>query len=385
MSKRIILKLFKIADIKINVDLTIKDESFYDDLLNYKTLGLGEAYMNDKFDTNNLEKLLTKLSKLNDINLLYHLNFYDIFYFLKYFIWKFFIVFNNYIFNNQTIIKSLRVGKQHYDLPPILYDRILGTTKLYSCAYWNDAESLDEAQINKINLIINKLHIKNEQNILEIGCGFGIISYTIAKRYPNTKVLGISISKEQINYCNKAYNLKNLKFELIDYRNLKHDSFDRIFSVGMFEHIGYKQYTNFFNITYKLLKNNGIMLTHTICKDKHNYGNDPFFEKYIFPGANLTSISQILESIEKTKYEIEDVHQFGLYYAITLENWYVNFNENFEELNQKYPNIFDEKFKRMWWMYLKMSKVGFNTKSLKLAQFIFTKNSNSVYNRYLYM
>lgn len=403
MSKRVILKLFKLVDINIkyhtnqnDYDIDVLDDSFYTDILHRKTLGLGESYMNSKFDTPNLELLLTKLSKLNDLSalqLLSHLNFIDYIYFIYYIFWKVINVYYCIFFNQQTIEKSKEVGEQHYDLPNILYENMLGTTKFYSCAYFtkNDKRrkkyldrygKIDIAQNNKCHLIINKLQINDNDNILEIGCGWGFISYIIAKKFPKSKVLSISISKEQIDYCNKMYSLPNLKFELKDYRDLTKNSYDKIFSIGMFEHVGYQNYNDFFNITYSLLKSNGLMLLHTIVNKKVNYGNDPFFHKYIFPGANLTSISQILKSIENTKYVVEDVHCFGLNYSKTLNCWYDNFQESFDTLNEYDPVIFNDKFKRMWEMYLKMSIVGFNTRKLNLAQFVFSKNKKDVYDRY---
>jgi cyclopropane-fatty-acyl-phospholipid synthase len=382
MSKQIVQKLFNYVDIN-NYDIKVIDESFYSDILNSKTLGFGEAYMNSKFDTVNLYELCLKLHKLNNLSLqdLFNiLNLWDFIYLIKYLFFKFITIIYGYIFNLQSIVLSKKVGKIHYDLPFSLYDKMLDSTMLYSCAYFFAESDLFTAQVQKANLVIDKLHIQNSNNVLDIGCGWGYITYAIAKKYPNCFVTGITISKEQISFCEEKYKLPNLSFQLIDYRELKIDSYDRIYSVGMFEHVGYKNYKDFFDKTYSLLKNEGIMLLHTICKHKQSYNSDPWFEKYIFPGGYLPSISQVIKSTEDTKFNIVDVQEFGLYYSRTLESWLNNFEKNYEELRDT-NRIFDEKFYRMWKLYLVFSKVGFDTKYLHLSQFIFTKNNKEVYHR----
>jgi len=392
MNKSIVKKLFKQVNVitkednELYFDIDIKDDSFYYDLINYKTLGLGEAYMFEKFETPDLENLLYKLSRLNDISIfsiLKYLSFFEWFYFIPYLLWKMWNKIRFLFFNQQTIEKSKVVGEEHYDLPNILYDNMLGSTKLYSCSYWNnDYFNLDKAQIAKTNLIIDKLLIKDGQTVLEIGSGWGYIASQIAIRYPKCKVTGISISSEQIAYCIENYNyIDNLRFCLIDYRFIAENYYDRIYSVGFAEHIGFKNYKHFYDLTYKALKNEGLMLVHTICRNKENYGNDPFIDKYIFRGGELTSASQILKVVESSKFNMEDVHEFGLYYAQTLLAWRVNFLDSYDNLKFSNSYLFDANFKRMWLFYLTISRIGFLNKTLRLTQFIFTKNNNTVYNR----
>lgn len=384
MDKQIVMKLFNQVGVT-SEDIKVKDDTFYSDLLNYKTLGLGEAYMNNKFETPNLEQLLLKLAKLNDLSifkLLEQLSFFEWFYFIPYIVWKTWNKLKFMFFNQQTIEKSKVVGQEHYDLPDVLYQNMLDQTKLYSCAYWDNCDNLYQAQLNKTKLIIDKLQISDGQQILEIGSGWGHIAAEIAIRYPKCNVTGISISQEQILYCqNKYSNIRNLNFILIDYRFIAKNSYDRIYSVGFAEHIGFKNYKDFYNLTYDALKQNGLMLVHTICRNKENYGNDPFIDKYIFRGAELTSASQILKVVESSQFHTEDLHEFGLYYAKTLEAWRSNFLLSYCELKQYHPVIFDQKFKRMWLFYLTISRIGFLNKTLRLTQFVFSKNNEVVYNR----
>ncbi len=155
----------------------------------------------------------------------------------------------NIMFNFQSIARSKQVAVQHYDLPDILYDNMLDQTKCYSCGYFKDTDDLHQAQINKCDLIIEKLHIKDGHRILEIGSGWGFMSARMAQKYPNSHVVGLTISAEQISYCQKTYShLHNLTFELKDYRLLEEESFDRITSTGFFEHINYKSYDKFINL-----------------------------------------------------------------------------------------------------------------------------------------
>ena len=373
MSKSIILKLFKYVNINLDSDIMVYDESFYSDLLQYKTLGFGESYMNKKIDTPDLYNLIFKLQKLNNMKLIDYfkiLNILDYLYLIFYIFWKLYTIIICTLMNYNSILKSKNVAKIHYDLPNILYTKMLDSTMLYSCGYFKNTTDLHKAQLQKTDLIIQKLHISEGDSILEIGSGWGFISYTIAKKYPKCNIIGVSISEEQIQYCNNTYNLPNLKFELKDYREIPANSFDKIYSVGMFEHVGSKNYNDFFNITYNLLNTNGIMLLHTICKNRQSFGNDPWIEKYIFPGGYLPSISEITKYTERTNFHLADIEEFGLYYSKTLQCWLENFEKSYIELRNYNLHIFDSKFKRMWIFYLIICKVSFDSKYCKLSQCI---------------
>jgi cyclopropane-fatty-acyl-phospholipid synthase len=384
MSKSVVLKLFKFANINLYSDIIVNDSSFYADLLQYKTLGFGESYMSGKIDTSDLYNLTFKLQKLNTMKFTDYiriLNLVDYIYLIFYGFWKLYTIIIYKLINYNNILLSKKVAKIHYDLPNILYTQMLDSTMLYSCGYFENTNDLHLAQLQKTDLIIQKLHLSTNDTVLEIGCGWGFIAYTIANKYPKCNVIGISISESQIAYCNNKYNLPNLKFELKDYREIPKHSFNKIYSVGMFEHVGSKNYNDFFNITYDLLKNDGIMLLHTICKSCQSSGNDPWLEKYIFPGGYLPSISEITKDIENTKFDLSDIQEFGLYYSKTLDSWLHNFQKSYPELQKYDSTIFDSKFKRMWEFYLIMCKVAFDSKYCKLSQLVFTKNRDTVYHR----
>ena len=229
--------------------------------------------------------------------------------------------------------KSRKNIEHHYDIGgergEKLYDIFLDTKhRLYSCAYWKeDTKTLEDAQQNKIDHIVKKLDIKEGQKILEVGCGWGGMAFEIAKQN-KCEITGISLSKNQIKYClEKAKQLgldNQVKFELIDYREAK-GQYDRIYSVGMFEHVGKKFYNTFFKSMNKLLKNDGLFLLHTIGVVDSPSPPNKFINKYIFPGGVCPSFSQIISQIEKTGLIVSDTETLIGHYDKTLENWLERF------------------------------------------------------------
>ena len=274
--------------------------------------------------------------------------------------------------------KSKKDIKHHYDIGgnkgEKLYDIFLDNQhRQYSCAYWKkNTKTLEEAQQNKINHIIKKLDISDGQKILEVGCGWGGMAFEIAKQ-KNCEVLGISLSENQINYCkNKAKELKLdhlVKFQLIDYREIK-GKFDRIYSVGMFEHVGKKFYKTFFKSMNLLLKNDGIFLLHTIgCVEAPTPPNK-FINKYIFPGGAVPSFSEIINPIQKTGLIVADTETLIRHYDKTLESWLERFTKN----KSAVIDMFDEKFFKMWEFYLASCAAAFKHKDLVVFQLQIVKN-----------
>ena len=235
--------------------------------------------------------------------------------------------------NFNLIEKSKKNVEYHYDIGGSrgekLYDIFLDKLhRLYSCAYWKEGtNTLEEAQQNKINHIVKKLDIKAGQKVLEIGCGWGGMAFEIAKQ-KECEVTGISLSKNQIEYCKKKakeLGLDNqVKFELIDYREVE-GNYDRIYSVGMFEHVGRKFYNTFFKAVNNLLKDNGIFLLHTIGVVDEPTPANRFITKYIFPGGICPSLSQIVNPIEKTGLIVSDIETLIRHYDKTLECWLERF------------------------------------------------------------
>ena len=286
-----------------------------------------------------------------------------------------------YLSNFNLPVKSRKNVEHHYDVGgekgEKLYDIFLDKKhRLYSCAYWkDDTKTLEEAQQNKINHIIKKLNIKKGQKILEVGCGWGGMAFEIA-RQEDCEVTGISLSKNQINYCKKKakeLGLDNqVSFELADYREIK-GKFDRIYSVGMFEHVGKKFYKIFFQSMNKLLKENGVFLLHTIgVVDKPTPPNK-FINKYIFPGGVCPSFSQIIQPIEKTGLIVSDTETLIRHYDKTLENWL----ERFLSKRREVKDLFDEKFVKMWEFYLASCAAAFRYRDLAVFQLQIVKNFQS--------
>jgi len=273
--------------------------------------------------------------------------------------------------------------EHHYDIGgergEKLYDIFLDKKhRLYSCAYWkNDTKTLEEAQQNKINHIVKKLDIKEGQKILEVGCGWGGMAFEIA-RQKGCEVTGISLSKNQIEYCKrkaKELNLDNqVKFELIDYREAK-GKYDRIFSVGMFEHVGRKFYNTFFKSMNKLLKDDGIFLLHTIGVVDKPTAPNKFIQKYIFPGGICPSFSQIINPIEKTGLIVADTETLIRHYDKTLESWL----ERFLERKKEVKDLFDEKFVKMWEFYMASCAAAFRYRDLVVFQLQIVKNFQSAH------
>ena len=281
-----------------------------------------------------------------------------------------------YLTNFNFIKKSKMNVAHHYDLSDELYDLFLDPKKQYSCAYFkNENDSLETAQNNKIQHIIKKLNIKPNQKILDIGCGWGSLAIDIAKS-TKCEVTGITLSENQFNYClkkAKKLNLENqVRFKLIDYRQLN-EKFDRIVSVGMFEHVGRKFYKNYFKQIEKLLSKDGISLIHTIGSVNPPRDPHPWITKYIFPGGYTPSLSEVTAPIEKAGLIVSDIEVLRMHYSHTLRHWKENCLVNKEKIIQ----MFDEKFFRMWEFYLASCESAFKWGDQVVYQFQLTKNYKS--------
>ena len=282
-----------------------------------------------------------------------------------------------YLTSFNKILKSKENVAHHYDISEKLYDLFLDKNRQYSCAYFkNDNDTLEEAQKNKMHHIIKKLNIKPNQKVLDIGSGWGTLALEIAKE-TNASVTGITLSENQFEYSkNKAkeMNLSNqVEFKLIDYRQLN-EKFDKIVSVGMFEHVGRKFYRTYFNTVSKLLNEKGIALIHTIGSTMPPRDPQPWITKYIFPGGYTPSLSEAVKPIENSGLIISDIEVLRLHYAHTLRHW----KERFLSKKEEVLDMFDEKFFRMWEYYLAGCEMAFKWGDQVVYQFQLTKNYKSI-------
>ena len=279
-----------------------------------------------------------------------------------------------YLTNFNRGLKSKKNVSHHYDISEKLYDLFLDSNRQYSCAYFkNENESLEQAQSNKIDHIIKKLNIKSDQKVLDIGSGWGTLAIKIAQK-TNSIVTGITLSENQLEYSNnkaKELNLGNqVKFKLMDYRDVN-EKFDRIVSVGMFEHVGRKFYKSYFNSVSKLLNDKGVSLIHTIGSSNPPRDPQPWITKYIFPGGYTPSLSEIARPIEDSGLVISDMEVLRMHYSHTLRHW----KERFLAQKDTVLDMFDEKFLRMWEFYLASCEMAFKWGDQVVFQLQLTKDN----------
>ena len=272
--------------------------------------------------------------------------------------------------------KSKNNVASHYDLSDKLYDLFLDKTRQYSCAYFETKkDSLYQAQLNKMDRLADKLHLKKGDKVLDIGCGWGSLSRHFSSEY-NCSVKGISLSEEQISYCLKEQkSLKNtqyLEYSLQDYRN-ETNFYDKIVSVGMFEHVGKPFYNTYFKKISDLLSDDGIAVMHTIGNVRTPKLTPAFIRKYIFPGGYIPTLSEIMPAVEKSGLIISDIEVLRLHYADTLRNWY----KNFKKSEKQVLDLYDERFIRMWESYLNLSEISFRKGDNVVFQLVLTKKRDT--------
>ncbi len=277
-------------------------------------------------------------------------------------------------------MNNLRQAKRnisrHYDLPGSLFELFLDSDKQYSCAYFpTGSETLDEAQLAKKRHIAAKLCLAPGQRVLDIGCGWGGLSLHLA-RAAGVEVLGITLSEEQERYARAraaAEGAKNVCFSLTDYRTVE-GTFDRIVSVGMFEHVGVPNYRTFFNKIAGNLTDGGVALLHTIGRISGPGSTNSFLEKYIFPGGYSPALSEIVPAIEKSGLIVTDIEVLRLHYAKTLALW----RSNFEAAWDQAASMFSERFCRMWQFYLAGCEATFRYYGMAVFQIQLAKRIDAV-------
>jgi cyclopropane-fatty-acyl-phospholipid synthase len=352
-------EILKIADIEINGtnpwDIQVRNNSFYKRTISEVELGLGESYMDKWWDVEKLDEMIFRILRADLQKKVKHN--YKVALQLAGF----------WLINMQSRRRAFIIGKRHYDLGNELFQKMLDKRMNYSCAYWRDAADLDEAQENKLDLICKKLILKPGMRVLDIGCGWGAFGKYAAENY-GVEVVGITVSRQQVKLGKEMCRILPVELRLQDYREVR-EKFDRIVSVGMIEHVGYRNYRNFFRIAARNLKQDGLFLLHTIGRTRSAKNTDAWTHKYIFPNGMLPSIAQISKALEGL-FLIEDLHNFGAFYDKTLMAWFKNFNTAWEDLKNKYC----ERFYLMWKYFLLSSAGAFRARNIQLWQFVLSKN-----------
>ena len=342
-------------------DIQIHDDEVYQRILTQGSLGFGESYVDGQWDAERLDQLfhrlmsadidekLTGWAKVRLVGEILRQRF----------------------FNMQSPKRAFQVGEQHYDTGNDVFEAMLDPTMSYTCGFWQNATTLEQAQLDKLRMICDKLELQKGQRLLDIGCGWGGLAKFAAENY-GVDVVGVTVSTEQQQLAQERCAGLPVSIELKDYREMQGEQFDKIVSVGMFEHVGLKNYPIYFDTAKKLLKDEGLFLLHTIGIYKSSPKTDAWIDKYIFPNGKLPSASEISSAVEN-RFLIEDWHNFGQDYDRTLMAWWENFNAHWPELKDKYG----ERFYRIWKYYLMSCAGFFRSRQGQLWQLVLSKRQRS--------
>ncbi|MEE9905721.1 MAG: cyclopropane fatty acyl phospholipid synthase [Chlorobium sp.] len=333
-------------------DIRIHNHKVFRKAITQGNLGLGESYMKGWWECDALDQLFYRLlrsradEKVKPIERIAG-------------------KMTGRMFNLQTTSRAFIIGEKHYNTGNDLFRAMLDNRMVYSCGYWDGARNLDEAQERKLRLVFDKLMLEPGMHLLDIGCGWGGAARFAAEHY-GVKVTAITVSSEQAAEAKQKCENLPVTIALSDYRNVE-GSFDRIYSIGMFEHVGYKNYRNYFETVKRCLKPGGLSLLHTIGGNEPCVSVDPWICRYIFPNSMIPSASQITRNAEGL-FMLEDWHVFAFDYYLTLKAWHENFESRWEVLKRHYP----ETFRRMWNYYLLSCAGAFKARFLQLWQILFS-------------
>jgi len=329
-------------------DLKVHDERLWNRILADGSLGFGEAYMDGWWDAERIDDLVARAmyaaidARLPSVR-------------------EAWLALKARVINLQAPRRAFTVGERHYDVGDDLYARMLDPRMIYSCGYWREARDLAGAQEAKLDLVCRKLRLERGMRVLDIGCGWGGAAEFAAERY-GVKVTGVTVSRNQAAAARER--CRHLPVEILfdDYRSLD-GRFDRIYSLGMFEHVGPRNYRAYLAKVRELLAPNGLFLLHTIGNRVTQKANDPWIERYIFPNSHVPSRAQI-DTAAEGLWVVEDWHDFGVDYDRTLLAWSDNFERGWPEIAAQYG----ERFRRMWHYWLMVSAASFRARHLHLWQ-----------------
>ena len=344
-------------------DITVHDDRFWARVLADREFGLGESYQDGWWDANQLDEFIAEVQAVDMRSLVQPRPGMALY------------IAKAYAMNRQTVRRARRNAGAHYNIGNDLYERMLDKRMVYSCGYWRRADDLDKAQEDKLDLTCRKLRLEPGMRLLDIGCGWGGFARFAAAEHGVT-VTGVTPAREQARLARDVCAGLPVEIQECDYREVQ-GRFDRIVSIGMMEHVGPRNLKTFFERCNDLLSGDGMMLHHTIGSLESKNRTDPWFDKYIFPGGVVPSLSQISSACEKD-WVIEDMQNFGPYYDRTLMAWHGNVTEAWEDLP-----AYDERFRRTWDYYLLSSAGSFRARALQLWQLVFTRSRrrSEVYHR----
>lgn len=356
-------RLLAAADIRVNGpdpwDFQVRNERVFARILAHGSLGLGESYLDGDWDCGQLDEFFHRILRSGvqkraprNLRLLAG-------------------QLRARWFNLQTTRRAYIPAKVHYDLGNDLFEATFDTRLTGSCGYWREAHDLDGAQDAKHDLICRKLYLTRGQTVFDIGCGWGAFMKFSAERY-GVQCTGVTVSREQVSWGTERCRGLPVRFILGDYRQLPADAsgpYDRVVSMGMFEHVGNKNYRDYFKVAHRLLKDDGLFLLHTIGSTYSDFEIDPWLDKYIFPNAVLPSIAQVGSAIEGL-FMMEDWHNFGANYDNTLMAWFQKFDGNWPKLAERYG----ERFYRIWKYYLLSCAGGFRARVIQLWHIVLSKH-----------
>jgi cyclopropane-fatty-acyl-phospholipid synthase len=354
---RIAHEMLSMADIEINgsrpFDIKVNHPDFFKRVLQDGSLGLGESYMDGWWECDRLDMFFHRVIAAGlEQKLPHHLK-------------DTLRIAAARLTNLQSKKRAWIVGKEHYDLGNDLFTLMLDPYMQYSCGYWKEAETLEQAQEHKLRMICEKLQLKPGMTLLDIGCGWGGLAAFAARHY-GVSVSGVTISAEQQKLAQQRCEGLDVTILLQDYRDLN-QQFDRIVSVGMFEHVGPKNYQTYFDVVSRNLKPDGLFLLHTIGANKTGMSVDPWIDKYIFPNGCLPSVKHIAQASEGV-FVMEDWHNFGADYDRTLMAWYERFLKAWPQLAERYS----DRFYRMFTYYLNACAGAFRARDIQLWQVVFS-------------
>lgn len=358
-AERIVRDIFAGAGITVGGpepwDIAVHEPRFYPRLLQHGSLGFGEAYMDGWWEAPALEACIERVLRADMKNTVKG----------DWRMWA--LPIRARLFNLQSRARAYQVAEAHYDIGNDLYQRMLDRRMVYTCGYWRSATTLEEAQEHKLDLVCRKVGLQPGMKVLDLGCGWGGFAAFAAERY-GCEVRGVSVSREQVALARELWKGLPVEFILGDYREVT-GVYDAVVSIGMAEHIGYKNHRTMMEVIHRSLRPEGVALVHTIVNNVSRRHGIPFIEKYVFPNACAPSLKQLGKAIEGL-FVLEDLHNIGPDYAPTLMAWWRNFDAAWPELRGA---RYDDRFYRLWKFYLLGSAAASRCRDGQLFHLVLTR------------